>query len=405
VINPRPLAQAAILKGYLPDTVGFISYSEGCNDDVNKFVWSALGWNPDADVVDILRQYSRLFLGDAYSDAFAQSLLALERNWAGPLLTNSGVETTLRQLQTLEHNGSTAIARNWRFQQALYRAYYDAYIRDRLIEETALEASAMEILRSARRVGPELAMNQAMEVLDRASTHPVSLDRRIRVFTLGEALFQSIHMQLDVEHYKAINPERGANLDTIDVPLNNRIWLERQFAEIRALKSDAERTRALAALVDRTNPGPGGFYDALGDPGQRPHLVQEPSFKNDPFLVRTPFNGFALRQDWPTFWRRYAYTLYDAPLRLHYDGLDPHAQYKVRVVYAGDNFGAKMALEAEGREVHPWLTKPNPPRPVEFDVPASATADGRLTLTWTQEPGRGGNGRGCQVAEVWLVRK
>jgi hypothetical protein len=63
-----------------------------------------------------------------------------------------------------------------------------------------------------------------------------------------------------------------------------------------------------------------------------------------------------------------------------------------------------MALEADGIEVHPWIAKPDPVRPVEFDVPAKATADGRLTLTWRQEPGRGGNGRGCQVAEVWLLR-
>ena len=59
---------------------------------------------------------------------------------------------------------------------------------------------------------------------------------------------------------------------------------------------------------------------------------------------------------------------------------------------------------AEGVEVHPWLKKPEPIQAVEFEVPAAATVDGVLDLTWTQEPGRGGNGRGCQVAEVWLTR-
>src|SRR5262249_11775356 len=46
-----------------------------------------------------------------------------------------------------------------------------------------------------------------------------------------------------------------------------------------------------------------------------------------------------------------------------------------------------------------------PFEPVEFDVPAAATAGGKLTLTWTPEPGAGGPGRGCQVCEVWLLRK
>ena len=43
--------------------IGFITYSEGCNDDVNKIVWSALGWDPEADVDDILREYGRYFIG------------------------------------------------------------------------------------------------------------------------------------------------------------------------------------------------------------------------------------------------------------------------------------------------------------------------------------------------------
>ena len=42
---------------------------------------------------------------------------------------------------------------------------------------------------------------------------------------------------------------------------------------------------------------------------------------------------------------------------------------------------------------------------VEFDIPTQATAGGELTLNWRRTPGLGGNGRGCQVAEVWLIRK
>ena len=46
VINPRPIDEAAIFGRLQPYTTGFITYSEGCNDDVNKFVWSSLGWDP-----------------------------------------------------------------------------------------------------------------------------------------------------------------------------------------------------------------------------------------------------------------------------------------------------------------------------------------------------------------------
>ncbi len=82
------------------------------------------------------------------------------------------------------------------------------------------------------------------------------------------------------------------------------------------------------------------------------------------------------------------------------------ASYKVKVVYTGDMFQVKVRLSAnDSIEVHPFLLKPRDMTPLEFDIPREATRDGTLTLTWTAEPGRGGNGRGCQVAEVWLIRK
>ena len=48
VINPRPLDESAIFQLYRNNTRGVITYSEGCNDDVNKMIWSSLCWDPDA---------------------------------------------------------------------------------------------------------------------------------------------------------------------------------------------------------------------------------------------------------------------------------------------------------------------------------------------------------------------
>jgi hypothetical protein len=148
-INPRPEAEAIIFHKTQPDTIGFLTYSEGCNDDVNKIIWCGLGWDPDAHVVDVLRQYSRYFIGERYTDDFAQGLLALERNWHGPLLANASVDSTLTQFQALEKKATPNDLKNWRFQQALFRAYYDAYVRHRLLYETDLEMRAMESLRRA----------------------------------------------------------------------------------------------------------------------------------------------------------------------------------------------------------------------------------------------------------------
>jgi hypothetical protein len=99
-------------------------------------------------------------------------------------------------------------------------------------------------------------------------------------------------------------------------------------------------------------------------------------------------------------------SLYDAPLKMQYDNLDPHAAYSVRISYASDAPDIRIRLTANDKYVvHAEIAKPRPPRVVEFDVPREATTGGRLTLTWYRTPGLGGNGRGCAVAEVWLVKK
>jgi hypothetical protein len=403
-INPRPLGQARIFRLLQPLTSGFITYSEGCNDDVNKIVWSALGWDPEADVTGILREYGRYFIGERYADSFAQGLLALERNWQGPLATNGAVSTTLAQFQDLEREASPAELLNWRFQQGLYRAYYDGYIRNRLLFETGLEEEALDALRRAPRTGSGAALDAAEAALERAVRTPVAQGLRQRVFELAEALFQSIRMQLSVERYKAIAVGRGANLDTVDQPLNNRPWLMLRIRELRAVSDESERLRGINEILSWTDPGPGGFYDDLGNSARQPHLVRGPGFDGDPAFLRSALAGFAYNPRHRSSWWTYAESLVDAPLELRYPGLDPAAAYRVRVVYALEAGGPAVSLHAGGVEVHPLSKRESPARPVEFDIPRQVTAGGALTLTWRREPGLGGNGRGCQVAEVWLMR-
>ena len=416
-INPRPIDEAAIFRLLQPYTVGFISYSEGCNDDVNKAVWSALGWNPEMPVVDVLREFSRYYIGDQYTESFTQGLLALESNWRGPLLANEGVNTTLQQFQELERQASPQVKANWRFQQALFRAYYDAYTRSRLIYETGLEDRVMETLRDAARLGSRQSLVDADAWLNRASTEMVARDLRARAFELGDALFQSIRMQLTVDRHQAIGVDRGASLDTIDYPLNNRRWLQEQFDAIRGLKTEAKRLKAINSIVQWTNPGPGGFYDDTGNMARQPHVVRGLPFAQDPASLLSSKIGFeegdvvdepdekpvgALRYSWLD----HAESLGEQPLRMRYTQLDPTAHYKIRVTYAGDAPKRPIRLVADDKiEIHPLIQKAFPSRPVEFDIPDAAVQDGVLDLSWFREAGLGGNGRGCQVSEIWLIKK
>jgi hypothetical protein len=404
-INPRPTDQATIFRLLQPYTIGFLTYSEGCNDDVNKTIWSGLGWNPDAKVIDILREFGRYYIGDRYADDFAQGLLALERNWRGALLTNAGVVTTLEQFQAMEKSAPPEVLANWRFQQALYRAYYDAYVRARLIHETDLEDQAMAQLREAAKTGALPALADAEKILDSTET-PVAADWRKRVFELADELFKSIKMQTSVPKYRAIGVDRGATLDTVDVPLNNRLWLKERFAVLRNLSVEAERMRGIEEIVEWTNPGPGGFYDDLGKVDLQPHLVVGPGFSQDPAFLVSSHGGFAGFGPMRNSWKDHAEALLESPLRLHYDGLDPKAEYKMRVVYGGDAARKKIRCVAnETIEVHPMIAKKVPYGPVEFDIPPAATRGGELNLNWYREPDLGDNGRGCQVSEIWLIKK
>lgn len=416
--NPRPTQERDIFRKYMDIGIGFLTYSEGVNDDVNKFLWSGLGWNPDEPVINILREFSRYFIGEEYRDTFAQGLMALERNWVGPLIANENVENTFHAFRDMEKKASPQVTLNWRFQQSLYRAYYDSYVRDRLLYETSLEQEAMEKLRNAQRTGSLLALQVAESAIDRALTAPVSQDKRQRIFELAEAMYQTIHAQLSVEKYQALALGRGANLDTVDAPVTNRVWLQDRFAEIRKLNDESARLKEIEGIVNWTDPGPGGFYDDLGNPSRQSHLVSGESYANDPMFLGSPMTGFTIRgmgsvegQDqsymhYPLSWVTVIEGLYDSPVKLRYEGLDPKARYKVRVVYAGDNPRPKLRMMAGDRyQVHEWLERPVPFKPLEFHIPAEATADGILNLSVFREPAAGGAGRGNAVAEIWLMKR
>ena len=424
-INPRPMDQAAIIRRLQPhNEYGVLTYSEGCNDDVNKCIWSALTWDPEADVVDVLRDYSRYYIGSTLAEGFAQGLLGLERNWRGPLATNSGVDVTLQQFQEMERMATPAQLKNWRFQQGLYRAYYDATIRARLLAETSQERAALEELRRASVIGAEKAMANAEQRLAPPEA-PVAAHLRARTFELAEALFQSIHMQLSVPRYGAISVGRGANLDLIDEPRNNAPWLREQFSAIRQQPTEQDRLRAIEAVLNWENPGPGGFYDNLGNTPSQPHLVAGSDYADDPAFLLAPHmaannetgngyigtvggkNGQPARR---ISSRTYAETRDDTPLEMLYENLDPTARYRLRVVYGTGAMGSRdrpmtLRLMANGQhEIHGMQPKDPQGRPVEFDVPIEATRSGSLHLSWNRPIGLGGNGRGVQVSEVWLMR-
>jgi hypothetical protein len=143
----------------------------------------------------------------------------------------------------------------------------------------------MDALSASKKLGSEEGMRRATAVLNRPFADPTAAAIRVRVFQIAEALFQSINYKSSVPLYRAVSQRRGANLDTLDYPLNNRVWLQAQFDQIRKHDNEADRLAALDRIVNWTDPGPGGFYDeAIPLPSPTPRLGHE----RDPAFIRTP---------------------------------------------------------------------------------------------------------------------
>lgn len=406
--NPRPRAMAHIHNSMAHLADGYLTYSDGVPDDVNKIIWNASSWDSSQTVEQILTEYGRYFISDQHGEAIAEGLLKLEDNWKGPLPANERVEPTLAYWQNIERQLPAAAQTNWRLQLALLRANYDAYLQRRLLRHQRIEADAMDRLRQAPQLGAATAIAEARAVLSQVETDQTAAELRARMIELGAQLFQTIGLQLDTPNYRARNPERGAVLDFLDFALNDAPWLESQFEQILTVDDHAEQLRRLQLIVNWEDPGPGGCYDDLGHVGRQPHLVRQSPWTADPGFVSSPQSEFSSRVDRSRLklnarrlsWANQAQTLFGTPLRMRYTDLDPAARYRLRATYTG-RFRASMRLVADQTwEVHGPVPQPAEPWPMEFDIPQAATSDGTLDLQWELVAQRG-----CQVAEVWLIKE
>ncbi|MBI3118635.1 MAG: hypothetical protein HYZ00_08110, partial [Candidatus Hydrogenedentes bacterium] len=403
---PRPREMAYIHGIYAASSDGFVSYSDGSHDDLNKAVWSALAWDPDMPVEQIVREYSEVHFGEEIAETAAQGLVGLERNWQGPVEANEGIAKTLELWRSVNQAVGGA-PQNWRLQMYTLRALYDRYVQERFIAEARYEVEALDALRQTPDV--KQAVADARKALAQVDEHPPAPEIRKEIEVLGKQLFKSIGYQLSIKPpYLASNAERGAVLDYLDQPLNERSWIEARLTEIEKEDDPAKQQAMIREIVDWENPGPGGAYDDLGNIRKQPHLVRQMPIEQDPGGLCSPRVDFGEPMNRRTLeltdarlsWMDVAETLYATPLQVRYEGLDPNAQYRLRATYTG-RYKASLRLTADGQyEIHPVLPQPTPVKPVEFTIPKAATADGVLDLEWRRE-----SGRGCQVSELWLLRE
>src|SRR6478735_8424380 len=391
-INPRPEDEKYIHNLYAPLAQGSISYSEGTNDDVNKFVWSGQDWDPSTPVIETLRDYARYFIGSDYTEGVTAGLFALEKNTRGPLLSNEQVQVTLQQWQDMEKSAPKEVLSNPRFQNGLIRAYFDAYTQRRLIYETALERQARNILESAKTSGSTSAISAARNTISQAHEKPVSPELKERCYALADSLFRSFGAQLTTKKHHAMEG-RGNFIDNIDIPLNDALWILDQLNQIEKLNTEAERLAAIDQMLHRTDPGPGGFYDNFGNPAAWRRIKAKKTWAEDPGSLESPRVSFGVGLtgvDWvheivakgfegqtmPLAWMNQINTLYDTPLEMEYDRLGPNAEYILKIAYTG-RFRSSIKLVADGVTIHNYIRMGTKPL-FEFALPKVITKDGKV---------------------------
>jgi len=388
VSNPQPVYYSKVHNHYAQFTDGFLSYSDGCHDDVNKITWSQMAWNPERPIRDVLVEYTRFHFGSAVAEAAADGILGLERNWIGPTEENGGIELTYAFWKNLDAR-HPELKNNWRWQIMNMRATYDVYVKRRKAYEQKLEKEANEILLQAPKTGAEPAMKQALEIVEKADKEPVTNELRGKIVDYCEALWKSIGLQTSVKKYQASGAERGAILDFIDYPLNNRWWLADEFKKIGKMATEKEKLARLEVIAKWENPGTGSYYDNISDISKSSHVL---TFSDDGTDVAWWDGGMSRR--------RLSTQLFQNFPVLKYTDLDPNGRYLIRVA------GYREALlRVDGERIDPTIYNKGYEEFKEFPLNPKYFSDGKIDVTFDQPEESKLNWRErSKVTDVWLIK-
>ena len=210
--NPRPFEYAFLHKETRGYFIGSVSYSEGITDDVNKCIWSSLDFDFGSEVTGILEDYCRLYFPGQNSKEISNLIISLEKNWDSVPEENDKIDITYNQFNSL-YKSNENLRENWRFVQLYLRSVCDKYIRDKRINDL----SAITLAKNSSK-------EKAIEILE--SDYPSEIKALYDdIEMLCDKMFKLIGYQSSVEKYDADGWERGAILDTINLPVSDRKFL------------------------------------------------------------------------------------------------------------------------------------------------------------------------------------
>ncbi len=246
--NPRPREYRLIHRLTRRYVVGSVSYSEGITDDVNKMVWADMDFNPDCDLRESLLDYSRLFFYGADAETVADAILSLEINWQCDPAENPTIDRTLETFKALSSD-YPFLNENWRFLQLLMRAKCDWVIRHRRLFELNLIKLAEKEINLGN-------LADARKILETEFDDEYKKERE-DISDLAQKLFELIGLQSDIENYCADNWERGAILETMDLPVTDRKWL---LGRLNIAESSDDSVSVMKKVITRNKVRSDEYY-------------------------------------------------------------------------------------------------------------------------------------------------
>jgi len=206
-------------------------------------------------------------------------------------------------------------------------------------------------------------------------------------------------------------------MDSIDTPLNDARYITDQLEKILEIGDKDEAFEMMQKnIINRTNPGPGSFYDSPGDDESWSRFPDLLNWKDDPCHMDSPFRGFPIfngmlndkndeMKGLPQAWQKFAAVHYSMPMRIRYENLDPEAEYTLKIRHItsrSEIFAKTVQLTANGEKLEFDTSRMESKNPLfRFALPNRLTAGGSLLLTWSTPRGEPLT---C-VAEIFLVKR
>ena len=397
-VNPRPTELRTLYRIFAPYTIGSVSYSEGVHDDLNKAVWSALEWDCNADLREIVLDYARYFMYGTDEEKITDCIFLLEKSWQGAPEENPCIDLCYKMLCELLKDYPT-LSENWRFLQLYFRGCCDKFVKIKRTAELKLIRDAVEELKHHR-------ISSAMEILNTPQPFQQTLLRN-EINTLAAKLFKLIGLQLDVEHFCADSWERGAVLETIDNNVTDRPYLLTKLEYALSLDADA-RNNYVDRLINCRKSDNGEIHYSVALHGLNTlGIRQEGEFYMDVYADKPVAKQLSMPMAMTKVYDHFSF-------RAKFGGLKPDTDYTLKiayktdinpeindhrvvvndvVIYEGAQFGGRRDPDFDREMLVKGFES------AEYDLPKSVIINGTIDLLITEAID------GFKLCELWIKPK